>query len=183
MPTTAALMPVIARRIDATLRPAPYESIFVDDGSSDDSFARLKRIAGANPGVKVISLARHFGQHPAMHAGLVRARGETIVTMDGDLQNQPEDIPRLLAAVDAGADVASGRRAAIDYVAARLGGDFARGLGFEEPELLAGAGVVGADISGRRRRRFGRTEANDDQILVDDAGRGHSDCLTRVVAS
>ena len=47
-----------------------------------------------------------------MHAGLARARGEIVVTMDGDLQNQPEDIPRLVAAVEAGADVASGRRAA-----------------------------------------------------------------------
>ena len=55
---------------------------------------------------------RNFGQHPAMHAGLSRARGEIVVTMDGDLQNQPEDIPRLVAAVEAGADVASGRRAA-----------------------------------------------------------------------
>src|SRR5207302_9783331 len=55
---------------------------------------------------------RNFGQHPAMHAGLARARGEILVTMDGDLQNAPEDIPRLVEAVEAGADVASGRRAA-----------------------------------------------------------------------
>ena len=59
-----------------------------------------------------VRFKRNFGQHPAMHAGLVRARGEIIVTMDGDLQNEPEDIPRLVAAVEAGSDVASGRRAA-----------------------------------------------------------------------
>jgi undecaprenyl-phosphate 4-deoxy-4-formamido-L-arabinose transferase len=58
------------------------------------------------------SLKRNFGQHPAMHAGLVRARGEIVVTMDGDLQNPPEDLPKLVAAVEGGADVASGRRAA-----------------------------------------------------------------------
>ena len=57
-------------------------------------------------------LKRNFGQHPAMHAGLVRARGEIVVTMDGDLQNPPEDLPKLIAAVEAGSDVASGRRAA-----------------------------------------------------------------------
>ena len=57
-----------------------------------------------------MSFKRNFGQHPAMHAGIVRARGRIVVTMDGDLQNQPADIPRLVAAVEAGADVASGRR-------------------------------------------------------------------------
>ena len=51
-------------------------------------------------------LKRNFGQHPAMHAGLVRARGEIVVTMDGDLQNPPEDLPKLVAAVEAGSDVA-----------------------------------------------------------------------------
>jgi undecaprenyl-phosphate 4-deoxy-4-formamido-L-arabinose transferase len=59
-----------------------------------------------------VRFKRTFGQHPAMHAGLLRARGDVVVTMDGDLQNQPEDIPRLVEAVEAGYDVASGRRAA-----------------------------------------------------------------------
>ena len=59
-----------------------------------------------------VRFKRNFGQHPAMHAGLARARGEIVVTMDGDLQNEPEDIPRLVAAVEDGADVASGRRVA-----------------------------------------------------------------------
>jgi undecaprenyl-phosphate 4-deoxy-4-formamido-L-arabinose transferase len=61
--------------------------------------------------VRVVRFKRNFGQHPAMHAGLARARGERIVTMDGDLQNEPEDIPRLLEALDR-VDVASGRRVA-----------------------------------------------------------------------
>jgi undecaprenyl-phosphate 4-deoxy-4-formamido-L-arabinose transferase len=59
-----------------------------------------------------VRFKRNFGQHPAMHAGLSRARGQIVVTMDADLQNAPEDIPRLVDAVEAGADVASGRRAA-----------------------------------------------------------------------
>jgi undecaprenyl-phosphate 4-deoxy-4-formamido-L-arabinose transferase len=57
-----------------------------------------------------VRLKRNFGQHPAMHAGLVRARGDIVVTMDGDLQNSPSDLPRLVAAIEGGADVASGRR-------------------------------------------------------------------------
>ena len=60
--------------------------------------------------MRVVRFKRNFGQHPAMHAGLARARGEILVTMDGDLQNEPEDIPKLVRAVEAGSDVASGRR-------------------------------------------------------------------------
>ena len=62
--------------------------------------------------VRAVRFKRNFGQHPAMHAGLSRARGDVVVTMDGDLQNEPEDIPRLVEAVEAGNDVASGRRRA-----------------------------------------------------------------------
>jgi len=87
-----------------------FELVFVDDGSSDGTWAALERLHEADPRVHGTRFKRNFGQHPAMHAGLARARGETIVTMDGDLQNQPEDIPRLLEAIDSGADVASGRR-------------------------------------------------------------------------
>ena len=86
------------------------ELIFVDDGSTDGTFAILERLHDADPRVRVISFKRNFGQHPAMHAGIARARGRIVVTMDGDLQNQPADITRLIAAVEAGADVASGRR-------------------------------------------------------------------------
>jgi glycosyltransferase involved in cell wall biosynthesis len=86
------------------------ELIFIDDGSTDGTFPILERLHADDPRVRVVSFKRNFGQHPAMHAGIARARGRIVVTMDGDLQNQPSDIPRLVAAVDAGADVASGRR-------------------------------------------------------------------------
>jgi glycosyltransferase involved in cell wall biosynthesis len=89
-----------------------FELVFVDDGSSDGTFAALERLHAADPRVRAVRFKRTFGQHPAMHAGLIRARGSTVVTMDGDLQNQPEDITKLVEAVDAGYDVASGRRAA-----------------------------------------------------------------------
>src|SRR3954452_21214782 len=102
------------RRTVATLDPGPrsYELIFVDDGSTDGTFAALEALHAADPDVHAVRFKRNFGQHPAMHAGLSRARGDIVVTMDGDLQNLLEDIPKLVAAVDAGYDVASGRRAA-----------------------------------------------------------------------
>jgi undecaprenyl-phosphate 4-deoxy-4-formamido-L-arabinose transferase len=99
------------RRLAASLDGRDWEAIFVDDGSTDGSFARLRALHDADPRVRVVRFKRNFGQHPAMHAGLARARGALIVTMDGDLQNEPEDIPRLLAALGR-VDVASGRRVA-----------------------------------------------------------------------
>ena len=77
----------------------PWELIFVDDGSGDGTFAVLERLHAADPRIHAVRFKRNFGQHPAMHAGLARARGEIVITMDGDLQNQPEDIPRLVEAV------------------------------------------------------------------------------------
>ena len=97
------------RRIAATLGSAEWEVIFVDDGSTDGTYARLRALHESDPRVRVVRFKRNFGQHPAMHAGLARARGALIVTMDGDLQNEPEDLPKLLDALNR-ADVASGRR-------------------------------------------------------------------------
>lgn len=99
------------RRLAASLDGREWEAIFVDDGSTDGSFAKLRALHAADRRVRVVRFKRNFGQHPAMHAGLARARGQRIVTMDGDLQNEPEDIGRLLAALDR-VDVASGRRVA-----------------------------------------------------------------------
>ena len=101
-------------RTVAALEPLarPFELIYIDDGSTDGTFATVERLHASDPRVRAVRFKRNFGQHPAMHAGLARARGEIVITMDGDLQNQPEDIPRLIEAVDAGYDVASGRRAA-----------------------------------------------------------------------
>src|SRR5438093_1314045 len=102
------------RRAIASLERGPrtFELIFIDDGSTDGTFAALERLHRGDPRVRAVRFKRNFGQHPAMHAGLSRARGEIVVTMDGDLQNAPEDIPRLVEAVEAGNDVASGRRRA-----------------------------------------------------------------------
>jgi len=108
----AACVEELYRRALASLDAGPrtFELIFVDDGSTDGTFAALERLHGSDPRVRAVRFKRNFGQHPAMHAGLSRARGDIVVTMDGDLQNAPEDIPRLVEAVEAGNDVASGRR-------------------------------------------------------------------------
>ena len=88
----------------------PCEVIFVDDGSTDHTLLRLQSASQANPELVIVQLRRNFGQTPALQAGFDRARGETIVTMDGDRQNDPTDIPRLLDCIDEGADVVSGWR-------------------------------------------------------------------------
>ena len=110
----AGTLEELHRRLTAALESLDrsYEVLYVDDGSTDGSFAILERLHADDPHVRAVRLKRNAGQHPAMHAGLSRARGEIVVTMDGDLQNLPEDVPRLVEAVEAGYDVASGRRAA-----------------------------------------------------------------------
>jgi undecaprenyl-phosphate 4-deoxy-4-formamido-L-arabinose transferase len=96
----AASLDELYRRLVATLDPLdrPYELIFVDDGSTDGTFAELERLHEGDRRIRAVRFKRNFGQHPAMHAGLSRARGDIVITMDGDLQNEPEDIPRLVAA-------------------------------------------------------------------------------------
>ncbi len=97
-----------AAALDALGRP--YELIVVDDGSRDATWTIVEALHASDPRVRAVRFKRNFGQHPAMHAGIARARGSVVVTMDGDLQNDPADVSRLVAAVEAGADVASGRR-------------------------------------------------------------------------
>ncbi|MBX3299620.1 MAG: glycosyltransferase family 2 protein [Acidobacteria bacterium] len=86
------------------------EVIFVDDGSTDKSLEILKEIAAADDRVRVISLRRNYGQTAAMSAGIDAARGEILIPMDADLQNDPADIKRLLDKLDEGYDVVSGWR-------------------------------------------------------------------------
>ncbi|HYL59601.1 MAG TPA: glycosyltransferase family 2 protein, partial [Candidatus Acidoferrales bacterium] len=89
----------------------PWEAVFVDDGSRDESLGILCGIAAAEEGrVCVVELARNFGQHSAILAGFRQSRGDVVVTLDADLQNPPEEIPRLIAAIDDGNDVVGGWR-------------------------------------------------------------------------
>jgi len=88
----------------------PYEIIFVDDGSRDDSYSILRSLAEVYACTQVICLARNYGQTVAIQVGIQRARGEVIVLMDSDLENDPADIPRLLSKMAQGYDVVSGWR-------------------------------------------------------------------------
>ena len=88
----------------------PYEVIFVDDGSSDGTMEILLDLREKNPNVKIISFSRNFGQTAALSAGIDSSKGDIIIPMDGDLQNDPEDILMLLQKIEEGYDVVSGWR-------------------------------------------------------------------------
>jgi len=90
--------------------PGSCEIIFVDDGSRDGSFPALRRIQAADPKVKIIRLRKNFGQTAALAAGFDRSRGEIIITLDADLQNDPADVPLLVAKMNEGFDIVSGWR-------------------------------------------------------------------------
>jgi len=86
----------------------PWEAVFVDDGSTDGSFAALTRLHAAAPNVRVVRLRRNFGKAAALMAGFDQSQGDTIVTIDGDLQDDPSEIPRLLAKLEEGFDLVTG---------------------------------------------------------------------------
>jgi glycosyltransferase involved in cell wall biosynthesis len=88
----------------------PYEIILVDDASTDRSFELLANLVETDPRLKVVRLRRNFGQTAALSAGFHEAQGDVVVSLDGDLQHAPEDIPALLAKIEEGYDIASGWR-------------------------------------------------------------------------
>jgi glycosyltransferase involved in cell wall biosynthesis len=98
----------------------PYEIIFVDDASSDRSFDLLANLVETDGRLKVIRLRRNFGQTAALAAGFHEAEGDVIISMDGDLQHDPDDLPALLGKIDEGYDIASGwRRQRVDNAVTR----------------------------------------------------------------
>jgi len=108
----SANLTALWQRLSAVLANiVDWEVIFVDDGSRDRSLEMLREIAANHAGVRVVELARNFGQHAAILAGFRECRGAVVVTLDADLQNPPEEIPRLLDAIAAGNDVVGGWRA------------------------------------------------------------------------
>jgi glycosyltransferase involved in cell wall biosynthesis len=96
--------------LQAALEPLgqEWEAVFVDDGSVDGSFAALTRLHDANENIRVVRLRRNFGKAAALAAGFGQARGEIVVTIDADLQDDPAEIPRLLVKLDEGFDLVSG---------------------------------------------------------------------------
>lgn len=105
-------VPLLAQKLTSALEALarPYEVIFINDGSTDATGPRLREICAADPRLKALHFRRNCGQTAAMQAGFTHARGEIIVAMDGDLQNDPADVGRLLAKLDEGYDLVSGWR-------------------------------------------------------------------------
>ncbi|HEX2174063.1 MAG TPA: glycosyltransferase family 2 protein [Dehalococcoidia bacterium] len=103
----ATLVPLY-RSLTTTLAGEPYEIIFIDDGSTDRSRAVLAELALADPCVRVISFARNFGKSQALATGFRESRGEIVITLDADLQDDPAEIPKLIAGIDRGYDLVSG---------------------------------------------------------------------------
>jgi glycosyltransferase involved in cell wall biosynthesis len=97
-------------QLTTALRGLSYELVFVDDGSTDGTFELLTRLHDQDSHVRIVRLARNYGQHAALVAGLDHAKGHILVSFDADLQFDPQDIPRLVAAVQEGYDVVSGCR-------------------------------------------------------------------------
>ncbi|MCX8164151.1 MAG: glycosyltransferase family 2 protein [Aquificaceae bacterium] len=105
-------IPLLYERLKPVLQNMgkEYEIIFVDDGSEDSTWEKLKGIAKEDEKVKLIRFRKNYGQTAAMYAGFQHATGDVIITLDADLQNDPEDIPRLLQKLEEGYDIVSGWR-------------------------------------------------------------------------
>jgi glycosyltransferase involved in cell wall biosynthesis len=107
--SVALLHDEIAAALDPLGRP--WEVVFVDDGSTDGTFAALTRLHAAHDRVRVVRLRRNFGKAAALQAGFEEAEGDVVVTIDGDLQDDPAEIPQLLAKLEEGFDLVSGWKA------------------------------------------------------------------------
>jgi glycosyltransferase involved in cell wall biosynthesis len=101
---------LLYEELQAALDPLDdeWEAVYVDDGSTDDSFGALTRLHARAPNVRVVRLRRNFGKAAALAAGFAQAQGDVVVTIDGDLQDDPSEIPRLLAKLDEGFDLVTG---------------------------------------------------------------------------
>jgi glycosyltransferase involved in cell wall biosynthesis len=153
-------IPDLLREIGTALSELPHEVICVDDGSRDGSFAAISEAANADQRVRGIRLARNFGQTAALMAGMDAAMGNIIVSIDGDGQNDPADIPRMVELLDEGYDVVSGWRTkrrdsfgrvavsrAANWIASRVAGvrlhDFGCTLKAYRRDVLVGVRLYG----------------------------------------
>src|SRR5262249_50806439 len=105
-------IPILVNQLLAVLQTLqkPFEIIAINDGSRDGSLAELREQASLHPELKVVDFRRNYGQTAAIMAGIDHASGDVIISIDADLQNDPQDIPNLLAKLDEGFDVVSGWR-------------------------------------------------------------------------
>jgi undecaprenyl-phosphate 4-deoxy-4-formamido-L-arabinose transferase len=131
----------LVQRVDAALEGLDYELVLVNDGSQDASWERIELLSREEPRVRGIDLMRNYGQHNALLAGIRAAQGEFVVTIDDDLQNPPEEIPKLLAELERGNDVVYGTSTNEHY-------GFLRGVATRVTKLAL-RGAVGNDIAGK----------------------------------
>jgi glycosyltransferase involved in cell wall biosynthesis len=103
-------LPFLFEQLEKAIGQYDYEIVAVNDGSKDNSFELLREVCARNPRVKAINFKRNFGQTAAINAGIQHATGDVFVLIDSDLENDPNDIPKLLAKLDEGYDVVSGWR-------------------------------------------------------------------------
>ncbi len=146
----ATLRPLVAA-LRAALDPLgrPYEIVLVDDGSTDGSGAAIGRLSAEDRRVRGLRLARNAGQSAALHAGFREARGEVIVTIDADLQNDPADVPALLAALERADAVCGVRQGRQDRLPTRLASRFANWL--RDLVLHDGIADTGCSLKAMRR--------------------------------
>jgi undecaprenyl-phosphate 4-deoxy-4-formamido-L-arabinose transferase len=137
---SAGTLSALIDRIDGAVA-GEHEVLLVNDGSADESWRVIQELAAARPHVRGLDLMRNYGQHNALLAGIRAARHPTLVTLDDDLQNPPEEIPKLLAELEEGADVVYGSAAATHY-------GFWRGFGTRLSKLALRI-AIGSDIAGR----------------------------------
>jgi len=140
---SAATLGELVRRLNAALEPlhCDYELVLVNDGSADGSWERIVELAAGDDRVHGLNLMRNYGQHNALLAGIRAARHELVVTLDDDLQNPPEEIPKLLAKLEEGFDVVYG-----DAHERQFG--FLRNVGTAMTKLAL-RWVIGSDIAGK----------------------------------
>ncbi len=153
---SAGLLGTLVERVAGVLEPvAPdYEVVLVNDGSADASWERVAELSRTHPAVRGLDLMRNYGQHNALLAGIRAARGDTIVTIDDDLQNPPEEIPKLLAKLDEGFDVVYGTASERQH-------GLARSLATRLTKLAL-RGAIGSDIAMKVSAfRAFRTELRD----------------------
>lgn len=112
---SADSLPVLVRGIHEALAGRSFEIVLVNDGSSDRSWTVIRELAARDSAVRGLNLMRNYGQHNALLAGIRAARGDVVITMDDDLQHPPEEIPKLLEALDRGFDVVYGTPARLPH--------------------------------------------------------------------
>jgi glycosyltransferase involved in cell wall biosynthesis len=138
----AATLPELAARVEEALAGRAYELVLVNDGSADESWERIEALVRDRSQVRGLDLMRNYGQHNALLAGIRAARGAVVVTIDDDLQNPPEEIPKLLAELERDeADVVYGTAAEQHY-------GLWRSLGTRLSKLALRI-AIGSDVAGR----------------------------------